>query len=88
MEFKELTKKDAQLRLSVELDKLRRTGGMAQAEADRVDKEFDAYKRLFAKYLTLDASSSIAWEKIEKLPRDAVSIWKSTLPSNFAFTKI
>ena len=56
----------------MELDKLRRTGNLTQQQADSIDKEFDDFKKLFAKFLTVDAKDSIIWEKIEKLPRDAV----------------
>ena len=56
----------------MELDKLRRTGNLTQQQADSIDKEFDDFKKLFAKFLTVDAKDSIVWEKIEKLPRDAV----------------
>lgn len=72
IEFRELTKKDAKLSLSMELDKLRRTGNLTQQQADSIDKEFDDFKKLFAKFLTVDAKDSIVWEKIEKLPRDAI----------------
>ena len=61
-----------QLSLSMELDKLRRTGNLTQQQADSIDKEFDDFKKLFAKFLTVDAKDSIVWEKIGKLPRDAV----------------
>merc|ERR1712241_1476631 len=43
-----------------------------QQQADSIDKEFDDFKKLFAKFLTVDAKDSIVWEKIEKLPRDAI----------------
>ena len=56
----------------MELDKLRRTGNLTQQQADSIDKEFDDFKKLFAKFLTVDAKDSIVWEKIEKLPQDAV----------------
>ena len=62
-----------QLSLSMELDKLRRTGNLTQQQADSIDKEFDDFKKLFAKFLTVDAKDSIVWEKIEKLHQDAVS---------------
>ena len=56
----------------MELDKLRRTGNLTQQQADSIDKEFDDFKKLFAKFLTVDAKDSIVWEKIGKLPRDAI----------------
>ena len=77
MEFKEITKKDAEISLSQELDKLRRTGvGMgclSGEQAETVDRDFDGFKRLFAKYLSGDAKAGIEWSKIEPLPDGAVS---------------
>ena len=76
MEFKEITKKDAEVSLSQELDKLRRTGvGMgclSGEQAETVDRDFDGFKRLFAKYLSGDAKAGIEWSKIEPLPDGAV----------------
>jgi len=73
MEFKELTKRDAQISLAQELDKLRRTGNLPDQQAKAVDKEFDGFKELFGKFLTSDSSAeAIKWGEIEKLPQDAV----------------
>ena len=59
----------------MELDKLRRTGNLTATQGESIDKEFDDFKKLFAKFLTVDAKDKdFVWEKIEKLPRDAVSL--------------
>lgn len=71
MEFKELTKKDAQNLLLHELNKLRKTGNLSSVESSEVDRDFDGFKTLFAKFLAED-TSAIVWEKIEKLPTDAI----------------
>ena len=76
MEFKEITKKDAEISLAQELDKLRRTGvGMgclSGEQAEVIDKDFDGFRRLFAKYLSGEAKTGIDWDKIEPLPDGAV----------------
>ena len=72
-EFKELTKRDAQMSLTSELDKLRIAGNLPEAQAQMVDREFDGFKDLFAKFLASESQDSIKWDKIEKLPTDAVS---------------
>ena len=78
MEFKEITKRDAEVQLAQELDKLRRTGvGMGclvGEQADVVDRDFDGFKRLFAKYLTGAAKTGIDWNKIEPLPEGSVRL--------------
>ncbi|TRY78412.1 hypothetical protein TCAL_07840 [Tigriopus californicus] len=70
-EFKELTKRDAQILLNKELEKLQRTAQLPKAQADLVDKEFDGFRDLFGKFLTAE-HQSVKWDKIEKLPADAV----------------
>jgi hypothetical protein len=40
---------------------------------NRVDKEFNGFQRLFAKYLAADVDTSVHWDKIEKLPANSVS---------------
>ena len=73
MEFKELTKRDAQASLAHELEKLRQTGNLADSQAQTIDKEFDGFQKLFAKFLTSEAQDSVQWDKIEKLGKNAVS---------------
>ena len=74
MEFKELTKRDAERCLAMELEKLKRTGNLPELQSQLIDKEFRGFQRLFASFLAAETGSSIEWEKIEKLPSDAVSI--------------
>lgn len=87
--FKELTKRDAQVQLAVELEKLLRTCSEGNRE---VTTCFDFYsspvslaspqqgiEREFGGFrrlfvrFLLDPASSVQWEKIEKLPDGAVS---------------
>ena len=91
MEFKEVTKKDAEVGLSQELDKLRRagvgTGCLIGEQADIVDRDFDGFKRLFAKYLSGEAKTGIDWSKIDPLADGAVScnvnqLWQSKMGEN------
>ena len=73
MEFKDLTKKDAQISLAMELDKLTMTSPTGARE--EVEQNFDGFKRLFGKFIT-SSGPSVRWEKIEKLPPNAVSwLW-------------
>lgn len=73
MEFKELTKRDAERCLAMELDKLKRTGNLPELQKAQIDKECQGFQRLFAKFLAADSAPAIEWERIEKLPHDAVS---------------
>ena len=73
MEFKELTKRDAERSLAIELEKLKKTGNLPELQAQMIDKEFGGFQRLFNKFLAADSGSAIEWERIEKLPSDAVS---------------
>jgi hypothetical protein len=71
MEFKELTKKDARLSLSIELDKLLRT--MPEGQKQVVEQDFDGFKKLFGTFVN-ETGPSVHWDRIEKLPQDAVSL--------------
>jgi UTP--glucose-1-phosphate uridylyltransferase len=73
-EFKELTKKDAQLQLAQELDKLLRTSNTI--ERQQSEHEFKGFQQLFMKYLQ-GVGPSVQWEKIEPLPKDAVRSYSS-----------
>lgn len=73
MEFKEMTKRDALMSLNSELIKLRKTSNLTQEQNATIDKEFEGFQRLFAKYLEADVAAPIKWDKIEKLPKDSVS---------------
>lgn len=67
--FKELTKRDAQIQLNQELDKLLRTCPENNREA--YEQEFRGFKKLFLRFLS-DPASSVQWDKIQKLPEGAV----------------
>jgi len=70
--FKELTKKDAQTQLAVELEKLLRT--YSDGNSEIIEREFKGFRHLFNRFL-LDPKSIdglLHWEKIEKLPDGAV----------------
>ena len=107
MEFKDLTKKDAQVRRHVSLITIMLTltcvtcvdqhePGAGQADDDlahgsegpgdagteagipsldsslQIGQNFDGFKRLYGKFIT-STGPSVRWDKIEKLPPDAVS---------------
>ncbi|CAH1132390.1 unnamed protein product [Ceutorhynchus assimilis] len=67
--FIEATKRDALLLLESELGKLVDTAPPVQRE--RVRKEFDGFTDLFKRFLE-ETGPSVNWDKIEKLPPDAV----------------
>lgn len=77
MEFKELTKKDAERCLAMELEKLKKTGMLPEAQATVIDKEFHGFQKLFASFLATDSQEAIDWDKIEKLPEDAIVAYDS-----------
>jgi len=69
MDFKELTKKDAQITLAMELDKLMKT--MPEGQKHVVEQDFDGFQRLFSKFIN-ETGPSVVWDKIEKLPQNAI----------------
>jgi len=69
MDFKELTKKDAQITLAMELDKLMKT--LPEAQKQIVEKEFEGFQRLFAKFIA-DSGPQLIWENIQKLPEGSI----------------
>lgn len=69
-EFKELTKRDAQIQLQQELDKLLATA--PDARKTSVEKELGGFAQLFHRFLQ-EEGPSVDWERIEKLPENAVS---------------
>lgn len=77
MEFKELTKKDAQISLAQEMEKLARTSNMAEKEM--MEKNFEGFQRLFSKFIN-ETGPSVHWDKIERLPKDAIKNYND-LPS-------
>ncbi|GAB6025043.1 UTP--glucose-1-phosphate uridylyltransferase [Chamberlinius hualienensis] len=79
-EFKELTKRDAQTQLTLELDKLLVTSAEAQKQEYR--KQFDGFKKLFSRFIQ-DVESTVVWDKIKPLPETAVIEYGSlTAPLN------
>merc|ERR1712130_979226 len=69
MEFKELTKKDAQISLAMELDKLLKT--LPEGSRQVVEQDFDGFKNLFGKFIN-STGPSVNWDKIEKLPQESI----------------
>ena len=69
-EWKELTKKDAQQSLALEMEKLLLTA--PESGKVSLQKEFDGFRRLFNKFIH-ETGPSVHWDRIEKLPHDAVS---------------
>jgi len=51
---------------------LKKAGPVPEDVLSRIDKEFNGYRRLFAKFLESDVTASVQWDKIEKLPADSV----------------
>eukprot|EP00093_Oithona_nana_P009830 09830.XXX_147009_151198_1 [CDS] Oithona nana genome sequencing. len=72
--FKEMTKRDAQISLNQELLKLRKTSNLTQEKNELIDKELEGFQRLFSQYLAADVAAPIHWEKIEKLPQGSSSV--------------
>lgn len=68
-EFKQLTKKDSQVLMLNEIEKLLQT---CQAkDRDSVEEELRSFQRLFTRFLTA-SESAIQWDKIESLPEGAI----------------
>ncbi len=73
MEFKELTKRDALELLEHEVKKLKQNSKeLLDIQLKTIDKEFEGFTNLYAKFLAADAQEAVKWEDIEKLPQDAV----------------
>merc|ERR1719282_1846301 len=68
-EWKELTKKDAQQSLALEMEKLLLTA--PESGKVSLQKEFDGFRRLFNKFIH-ETGPSVHWDRIEKLPHDAI----------------
>lgn len=70
MEFKELTKKDAQVQMGVEVQKLLSTceSGVPKEEAT---KEMEGFDRLFSRFIN-ETGPSVHWEHIHKLDDNMV----------------
>lgn len=72
MEFKNMTKRDALVSLSIELQKLKKTSIFDETRNKAIDQDFEGFQKLFGKYLEADVSAPISWEKIEKLPTGSI----------------
>jgi len=70
VEWKELTKRDAQQSLAHEMDKLLLTSP-ASASTATMRTEFDGFRKLFNKFIH-ETGPSVHWERIEKLPQNAI----------------
>lgn len=70
MEFKELTKKDAQVQLAQELQKLLAT--CPQAHRAATEKDFEGFEKLFGRFIN-EIGPSVEWDRIQKLADTAVS---------------
>lgn len=68
-EFHEVTKRDAQTQLDVELDKLLKTSN--DELTSFLSGEMIRFSSLFRRFLS-EVGPSVDWEKIQKLPEDAV----------------
>ncbi|GLG93244.1 hypothetical protein R5R35_006552 [Gryllus longicercus] len=73
-EFKELTKRDAQVQLQHELDRL--LGSAPEAHRALAQGQLDGFARLFDRFLR-DEGPSVQWENIERLPENAVCDYNS-----------
>ncbi|XP_056641131.1 UTP--glucose-1-phosphate uridylyltransferase isoform X4 [Diorhabda sublineata] len=68
-QFIEATKRDALNRLQKELDKVLQSS--ATDKRTDIKKQFDGFTKLFTRFLD-ETGPSVLWDKIEKLPEDAV----------------
>lgn len=69
MEFKELTKKDAQVQLAHELEKFL-TACPAGLKEDS-QKDFEGFEKLFGRFIN-ESGPSLEWNDIQKLPEGSV----------------
>ncbi|RWS25544.1 UTP--glucose-1-phosphate uridylyltransferase-like protein [Leptotrombidium deliense] len=76
-EFKEVTKKDAESLLSLEFEKLLNTA--PESEKQQLNEDFRGFQRLFSKFLK-GSGPSVLWDKIERLPENAVRDYASLEP--------
>ncbi|XP_063839718.1 UTP--glucose-1-phosphate uridylyltransferase-like isoform X2 [Scylla paramamosain] len=77
MEFKELTKKDAQVQLTHELQKLSTTCPQPMRESVQLD--FDGFEKLFSRFIN-ESGPSVEWDRIQKLPDAAVTCYSELHP--------
>eukprot|EP00091_Calanus_sinicus_P019117 TRINITY_DN4649_c0_g1_i1.p1 TRINITY_DN4649_c0_g1~~TRINITY_DN4649_c0_g1_i1.p1 ORF type:complete len:121 (-),score=28.16 TRINITY_DN4649_c0_g1_i1:29-391(-) len=79
MEFKELTQKDAQLSLSIELDKLLRT--IPEGHKQTVDQDFTGFKKLFGKICQRKLVLLFAGKKLRNSLQNAYSYHMPVSPT-------
>uniref|UniRef100_A0A1B6MUL7 UTP--glucose-1-phosphate uridylyltransferase n=1 Tax=Graphocephala atropunctata TaxID=36148 RepID=A0A1B6MUL7_9HEMI len=78
-EFLEVTKRDAESRLKLDLDRLLDTA--PEFERPKFKKEFDGFQQLFDRFLR-ETGPPLVWNKIEKLPPGSVRDYETlTTPS-------
>ncbi|XP_026684710.1 UTP--glucose-1-phosphate uridylyltransferase-like [Diaphorina citri] len=70
-EFKEITKRDAFISLDHDLQHIISTEPDEQ-KRETTKKEIEGFKKLYLRFLS-EKGPSVIWDKIEKLPEDAVS---------------
>lgn len=70
-EFKEVTQRDSLVQLQKEMTSLLST--TPDDKKDLVKSQFTAFSHLFQRFLE-ESGPSVDWDKIEKLPTDAVCI--------------
>lgn len=72
MEFKELTKKDAQVQLASEMQKLLVTC-ISSATRESAAREMEGFERIFGRFVN-EAGPSVEWDQIQSLDSEAVRI--------------
>lgn len=72
MEFKHLTKQEARVRLTHDLEKLLHTCPTHLREATQ--REFEGFEKLFARFIYESSGAPINWDKIKRLDEGTVSV--------------
>lgn len=65
--FQERTKRDAEIEMQRELDRLKSTA----PSVDQVSQDFEGFTKLFKRFLQ-ETGPSLEWDRIQKLPEDSV----------------
>lgn len=73
-EFLEATKREALIHLDSELTKLKNAAPANRQE--EIKEQFEGFKELYARFLE-ESGPSVEWDRIEKLPNNAVRDYKS-----------
>ncbi|XP_050736828.1 UTP--glucose-1-phosphate uridylyltransferase-like isoform X2 [Eriocheir sinensis] len=84
MEFKELTKKDAQVQLTHELQKLSVT--CPQPLRETIQQDFDGFEKLFGRFIN-ESGPSVEWDRIQRLPDSAVIKYSELTQPGGSLTK-